>query len=314
MKIVMLERKNVGTDFPMPDFEKFGELTVYDYSTPDVVAARVKDADIVIMNKMPMNEETLRDAANLKLICVTATGMDIIDMDYCKKRGIAVRNVSGYSTENVVQHTFALLFYLFEKLSFYDGYVKGGDYISCPTFTYFDHIFYELSGKVWGIVGLGTIGHRVAEVAKAFGCEVIYYSTSGIEREEPYERVSFDELLKRSDVVSVHAPLNDRTRGIFDKEAFAKMKPSAFFINVGRGPIVAEKDLADALTAGEIAGAGLDVLSKEPMLKENPLFPLKDSEKLIITPHIAWASKEARVRLMEGVYRNVEEFVNELMG
>ncbi len=310
MKIVMLERKNVGTDFPMPDFEKFGEVTVYDYSTPDVVGERVKDADIIIMNKMPMNEETLRDAANVKLICVTATGMDIIDMDYCKKRGIEVRNVSGYSTENVVQHTFAMLFYLYEKLPRYDSYVKSGEYASCPTFTFFEPYFNELAGKTWGIAGLGTIGHRVAEVAKAFGCKIIYYSTSGIEREEPYEKVSFEELLAQSDIISIHAPLNDKTRNLFDKEAFAKMKNSAYFINVGRGPIVVEKDLADALNAGEIAGAGLDVLSKEPILKENPLFALKDSDKLIITPHIAWASKEARIRLMDGVYRNVEEFMN----
>ena len=309
MKIVMLERNNVGTDFEMPDFGAFGDLTVYEYTKPDEVAERVKDADIVIMNKMPMNESTLKDAPNVKLISVTATGTDIIDHEYCKSRGIIVKNVKGYSTETVVQHTFATLFYLYEKLPFYDGYVKGGDYAKCPTFTFFEHYFTELSGKTWGIVGLGEIGHRVAEVAKAFGCNVIYYSTTGVERPEPYEKKEWKEFLQSADIISVHAPLNENTRGLFDKEAFAAMKKTAYFINMGRGPIVAEEDLANALECGEIAGAALDVLSKEPVLESNPLLRIKDSEKLIITPHIAWASTEARKRLMDEIFKGVGEFV-----
>lgn len=310
MKIVMLERNNVGTDFEMPDFGRFGELTVYEYCTPEQVPERVGDADICIMNKMPMNETTLKDAKNLKLICVTATGMDIVDLDYCRNRGIEVRNVSGYSTETVVQHTFALFLYLYEKLPFYDSYVKSGEYRDCPTFTFFDYTFGELAGKTWGIVGLGTIGHRVAEVAKAFGLNVIYYSTTGIQREEPYERVTFDELLSRSDIISVHAPLNEKTRGLFDKDAFMKMKSEAFFLNLGRGPIVKEEDLAWALTNHEIAGAGLDVLSKEPIREENPLYTICENTNLFITPHIAWASLEARKRLMDCIYAHVEEFIN----
>lgn len=312
LKIVMLERNNVGDDFEMPDFGRFGELTVYGYCTPAQVPERVRDADICIMNKMPMNESTLKGAKNLKLICVTATGMDIVDLDYCKSRGIKVCNVSGYSTETVVQHTFAMLFYLYEKLPLYDRYVKGGSYKDCATFTFFDYSFGELKGKTWGIAGLGTIGHRVAEVAKAFGLNVIYYSTSGIERTEPYERVSFDELLKRSDIISVHAPLNENTRGLFDREAFMKMKKSAIFLNLGRGPIVNEEDLAWALSNKEIAGAGLDVLSKEPIDPANPLNAVMDNENLLITPHIAWASREARKRLMDAIYVHVETFVNEL--
>ena len=312
MKIVMLERNNVGSDFEMPDFGAFGDLTVYDYCKPEQVPERIKDADIVIMNKMPMNESTLKDAHNLKLISVTATGTDNVDHEYCQSRGIAVKNAKGYSTETVVQHTFAMFFYLYEHLPFYDTYVKDGSYLKCPTFTFFENSFREMHGKTWGIVGLGTIGRRVAAVASAFGCKVIYYSTSGIEREEEYPRVDFETLLKESDVISVHAPLNDATRGMFDFEAFTKMKDSAYFLNLGRGPIVVEKDLTEALKQGKIAGAGLDVLSREPMAEDNPLYEIKDSDKLIITPHIAWASIEARKRLMEEIYRGVEEFVRSL--
>jgi len=311
MKIVMLERNNVGTDFEMPDFGRFGELEVYAYCTPDQVTKRIQDADICILNKMPMNELTLKDAKNIKLLCVTATGMDNVDLDYCKERGIRVCNVSGYSTETVVQHTFAMLLYIYEKMPFYDTFVKDGSYRESPTFTFFGFPFNELCGKTWGIAGLGTIGHRVADVAKAFGCDVIYYSTSGIEREEPYERVGFDEFLKRSDIISVHAPLNDKTKGLFNKKAFEKMKNDAIFLNLGRGPIVVEEDLVWALTNKQIAGAGLDVLSQEPITFDNPLYKIRGNGKLLITPHIAWASIEARKRLMNSVYEQVEAFIKE---
>ena len=311
LKIVWLERKNVGTDFEMPDLEKFGELVAYEYCSPGEVAERIADADICIMNKMPMNEGTLRDARKLKLICVTATGMDNVDLEYCKSRGIVVKNVSGYSTETVVQHTFAMLFYLYEKMPRYDTYVRDGSYRENPTFCFFGYPFSELAGKTWGIVGLGTIGHRVAQVAKAFGCDIIYYSTTGVEREEPYERVDFDDLLKRSDIISVHAPLNKTTEGMFHRGAFERMKHDAYFLNLGRGPIVNEADLVWALENNRLAGAGLDVLSKEPIGYENPLYGILENEKLLITPHIGWASKEARKRLMEGVYANVEEIVKQ---
>ncbi|MBQ7833624.1 MAG: hydroxyacid dehydrogenase, partial [Lachnospiraceae bacterium] len=255
----------------------------------------------------PMNEATLAEAEHVKLICVTATGTDNVDMEYCAGRGIAVKNVRSYSTESVVQHTFAMLFYLYEKLRFYDDYVKDGEYIKCPRFTYFGETFHELSGKTWGIVGLGEIGARVADIAKAFGCKVIYYSTSGKNSNANYERVDFDTLLEESDIVSIHAPLNEQTKHLFTYDVFEKMKESAYLLNLGRGPIVKEDDLYRALTENLIAGAGLDVLEKEPMSPDNPLFKLKDSRKILITPHIAWATTEARSRLMENVYRNIEE-------
>ncbi len=306
-KIVMLERDNVGADVDVSYFEELGEVTIYGKTANDQVVERIKDAEVVVINKIPMNETTLKDAQKLKLICVTATGMDNIDMPYCESRGIVVKNVKGYSTESVVQHTFAMLFYLYEKLPFYDGYVKSGDYLQCPTFCYFGERFSELYGKTWGIVGLGDIGKRVAEIANAFGCKVVYYSTSGKNNDNRYERVEFDELLRRADIISVHAPLNKQTQNLFTYEAFSKMKSNAYFINVGRGPIVKEDDLCRALQEELIAGAALDVLEKEPMVAENPLLAIKDSKKLLITPHIAWATNEARNRLMREVYRNIEE-------
>ena len=308
MKIVFLDVKTIGEDIDLSGYEALGEVVKYDFSTPEQARERTRDADVIILNKVEINEKSIGEADRLKLVCVTATGTNNLDKEYLAERGIAWRNVAGYSTETVAQHTFALLFYLFEKLSYYDDYVKSEKYIGDVSFTHFDHVFHELTGKTWGIIGLGNIGRRVADIAKMFGCHVIYYSTSGKNSQPGYERVEFDELLEKSDIVSVHAPLTDETQGLMDAEAFSKMKESAIFLNLGRGPIVVEKDLADALDNGDIATAGLDVLSVEPMREDNPLRRIKDSEKLIITPHIAWASVEARTRLMEIILGQIKEF------
>lgn len=308
MKIVFLDVKTIGEDIDLSGYEALGEVVKYDFSTPEQARERTRDADVIILNKVEINEKSIGDADKLKLVCVTATGTNNLDKEYLAERGIAWRNVAGYSTETVAQHTFALLFYLFEKLSYYDDYVKSEKYIGDVSFTHFDHVFHELTGKTWGIIGLGNIGRRVADIAKMFGCHVIYYSTSGKNSQPGYERVEFDELLEKSDIVSVHAPLTEETQGLMDAKAFSKMKESAIFLNLGRGPIVVEKDLADALDNGDIAAAGLDVLSVEPMREDNPLRRIKDSEKLIITPHIAWASVEARTRLMEIILGQIKEF------
>lgn len=308
MKIVFLDVKTIGADIDLSGYEALGEVVKYDFSTPEQARERTRDADVIILNKVEINEKSIGDADKLKLVCVTATGTNNLDKEYLAERGIAWRNVAGYSTETVAQHTFALLFYLFEKLSYYDDYVKSEKYIGDVSFTHFDHVFHELTGKTWGIIGLGNIGRRVADIAKMFGCHVIYYSTSGQNSQPGYERVEFDELLEKSDIVSVHAPLTEETQGLMDAKAFSKMKESAIFLNLGRGPIVVEKDLADALDNGHIAAAGLDVLSVEPMREDNPLRRIKDSEKLIITPHIAWASVEARTRLMEIILGQIKEF------
>ncbi|MBQ1608299.1 MAG: D-2-hydroxyacid dehydrogenase [Lachnospiraceae bacterium] len=309
MNIVFLDRKSLGKDLDLERFEDFGSVTMYDFSTVEEARERVKDADIIITNKVPMNENSLKDADHLKLICVTATGINNLDLDYLDAHNIAWRNVAGYSTETVAQHTFALMFYLLEHLHYYDAYVKEERYVNDKIFTHFDLPFHELSGKTWGIIGLGAIGKRVADLASAFGVKVVYYSTSGKNHDLDYEEVDLDTLLATSDVVSVHAPLTENTTNLMDAAAFRKMKKSALFINVGRGAIVNEADLADALEQEEIAGAGLDVLCEEPMVEANPLRRIKDSNRLIITPHIAWASIEARTRLMDIIYHQVEEFL-----
>ena len=309
MNIVFLDRKSLGKDLDLERFEDFGSVTMYDFSTVEEARERVKDADIIITNKVPMNENSLKDADHLKLICVTATGINNLDLDYLDAHNIAWRNVAGYSTETVAQHTFALMFYLLEHLHYYDAYVKEERYVNDKIFTHFELPFHELSGKTWGIIGLGAIGKRVADLASAFGAKVVYYSTSGKNHDLDYEEVDLDTLLATSDIVSVHAPLTENTTNLMDAAAFRKMKKSALFINVGRGAIVNEADLADALEQEEIAGAGLDVLCEEPMVEANPLRRIKDSNRLIITPHIAWASIEARTRLMDIIYHQVEEFL-----
>ena len=310
MKIVFLDAKSIGEDIDLSGYDQLGEVVRYPYSTPEEARERTRDADVIILNKTEINEQSIGEADKLKLVCVTATGTNNLDKAYLAERGIEWRNVAGYSTESVAQHTFALLFYLMEKLRYYDDYVKNENYVNDSMFTHFDHRFNELSGKTWGIIGLGNIGRRVADIAKCFGCRVIYFSTSGKNNQKGYNRVSFDKLLEQSDIVSVHAPLTDDTLGLMNREAFARMKPGAVFLNLGRGQIVDEAALTEALNTGMIAAAGLDVLSQEPMSEDNPLRSIKDSERLIITPHIAWASIEARTRLMEIILEQIKEFFN----
>lgn len=310
MNIVFLDAKSIGEDIDLSGYDQLGEVVRYPYSTPEEARERTRDADVIILNKTEINEQSIGEADKLKLVCVTATGTNNLDKAYLAERGIEWRNVAGYSTESVAQHTFALLFYLMEKLRYYDDYVKNENYVNDSMFTHFDHRFNELSGKTWGIIGLGNIGRRVADIAKCFGCRVIYFSTSGKNNQKGYNRVSFDKLLEQSDIVSVHAPLTDDTLGLMNREAFARMKPGAVFLNLGRGPIVDEAALTEALNTGMIAAAGLDVLSQEPMSEDNPLRSIKDSERLIITPHIAWASIEARTRLMEIILEQIKEFFN----
>lgn len=308
MNIVFLDADTIGRDIDLSIFEKLGHVTVYGFSSKEEMRERAADADVLILNKMQADAYTLEKASHLKLICVTATGTNNLDKNYLAQRNIEWRNVAGYSTECVTQHTFAMLFYLLEKLAYYDNYVKSEAYVNNTTFTHFSNVFHELYGMTWGIIGLGAIGRRVAQIAAAFGCHVIYFSTSGKNDNPDYSRVSFDDLLSRSDIVSVHAPLTEKTEGLMNRSAFQKMKKSAVFLNLGRGPIVVEQDLADALLAEELAAAGLDVLSAEPMHPDNPLKSIKDSGRLLITPHIAWAGVETRRRLMETVCQQIQTF------
>lgn len=308
MKIVFLDAKTIGDDIDLSGFDQLGEVVKYTFTSKEEVPSRAKDADVLVINKIEINESTIGTAKNLKLVCVTATGTNNLDKPYLDSRGIAWRNVAGYSTESVAQHTFAMLFYLLEKLRYYDEYVKDDRYTNDEMFTHFAEHFFELKGKTWGIIGLGNIGRRVAGIAEAFGCNVIYASPSGAAPQDGYTQVSLDELYASSDIISVHAPLNEYTSGLIDATALKKMKKSCIFLNVGRGPIVVEQDMADALNTGEIAAAGLDVLCVEPMSPSNPLRGIKDSKKLFITPHIAWASVEARTRLMKIIEGQIREF------
>ncbi len=309
MKIVFLDAKSVGEDIDLSKFHHLGEFVTYEYTTYEEIPQRAADADILITNKCLINEQSIGNASKLKLVCITATGTNNLDKEYLASRGIEWRNVAGYSTESVAQHTFAMLFYLLEKLDYYNSYVKDGKYANDISFTHFAERFHEIYGKTWGIVGLGSIGRRVADIAKAFGANVIYYSTTGKNNQEGYGRVDFDTLLTTSDIISVHAPLTPETEGLMDAHAFAKMKPSAIFINVGRGAIVKEDDLAKAIENKVIAAAGLDVLCEEPMNPNSPFLRIKDSKRLLITPHIAWASVEARTRLMDIIFNQIKAFI-----
>jgi len=310
MKIVMLDRNSIGMDINVELFKKLGEFKEYNTADLETTKEYIKDADVLVFNKTVMNENLLKDASNVKLLCVTATGYDNIDIPYAKSRGIAACNIKDYSTPAVVQHTFALALSVLEKIRYYDEYVTSGKYSEQLGFSHFEEKYFELKGKTWGIVGLGNIGRGVAKVAEAFGCKVIFYSASGNNNTTEYERVDFDTLLRESDILSLHCPLTDKTRNLMNLEAFKKMKPSAVLVNVARGPVINDADLCQALKEGMIAGAGLDVLSKEPMEKTNPLTEIMGTNKLLITPHMAWASVEARTRCMEEVYKNIEAFCN----
>lgn len=331
MKIVLLEGKSVGDDMVFDSFHDLGEVVVYPTTSEAEMPERIADADVIVANKLPMNESTLGGAKNLKLVCLTATGYNNLDGGYLKSRGIQARNVAGYSTEAVAQHTFALLFYIWEKMRFYDELVKSGEYQRGKTFSRFPEKFHELNGKTWGIVGMGAIGQQVAKIASAFGCKVICYSASG--KKYPFARmwnemdaegacsaaagstcakeyiqVDFDTLLAKSDIISIHAPLNEHTENLMNLEAFRKMKKEAVLINVARGPIVNQEDLYTALTENMIGGAALDVLKVEPITADNPLGKIQDSRKLVITPHIGWAPVETRARCLDEVVKNIAAF------
>ncbi len=310
MKIVVLERNSVGTDVSVDCLKELGDMIAYPNTvTIEEVQERTKDADIVIANKSPMREEALKDSKKVKLICQLATGYDNCDLSYLRERGIGVANVVDYSTDMVAQHTFTLALALTQKLAHYDDYVKSGAYSAQDRFSNFDIPFYELSGKTWGIVGMGNIGRKVAQIAKAFGCHVIFYSITGNSRVTDYEQVDKETLLKESDILSIHCPLSDLSRNFIDRDALQKMKSSAVLINVARGPVVNNPDLYEALVNGTIMAAGLDVLEKEPLSLSNPLSKLKDSNQIIITPHLAWGSVEARTRCVEETYQNIKAYL-----
>lgn len=310
MKLCFLDYATIGTVSNIDRLKEYGNLTLYDRTSEDEKYDRVKDQEIIITNKVLLDRKAIDAAEKLKLICITATGINNVDMDYARSRNVKVMNVSGYSTESVSQAAFAGLFYLLNRLPYYDAYVKSGQYSRSGLFTHHGPAFRHLSGLKFGIIGLGTIGRRVAEIARAFGCHVVYYSTSGKNYTDNFERILvFESFLSQCDVISIHAPLNDATKDLVRYEQLSMMKKTAYLINMGRGGIVSEPDLARALDDNLLEGAVLDVLEKEPVDADNPLLKIRNPEKLLILPHIAWASVQARTLLIDKVCDNIEEFL-----
>lgn len=313
MKIVCLDADTLGNDVDLDSvFGKFGEFVSYNMTDETQTIQRLQNADIVLTNKVLITKDIIAKT-NLKLICVTATGVNNIDLDAAKKANIPVKNVAGYSTNSVVQQTFANILAIRNSTSYYENYGKNSDgWAKSPIFVNLDKPIFELSGKKFCVVGLGTIGLEVAKVAQAFGCEVSYYSTSGNNSNSNFKRVSFDEVLK-SDIISIHAPLNENTKNLFNSQALNQLKDGAMLVNSGRGGIVDEEYMAKLIDEREIYFI-TDVLEKEPIVANHPLLKVKNKDRLMITPHIAWASVEARRKLIELSAKNIEDFIKDQNG
>jgi len=309
MKIVFLDTYPMG-EVSLTEIETLGEYTAYNNTLPQQVIERATDADIVIVNKVKLMRSEIDALPNLKLICVSATGVNNVDTEYAASKGIPVKNVAGYSTESVTEATFGMALALLRNVVYYDRYVKDGSYANSGLIFNMQRPVSEIKGKTWGIIGLGTIGRRVATVAEAFGARVIYHSISGAKRPESYIEMPLEQFLTEIDIVSIHAPLNEKTKGLIGAKEFRLMKPTTILVNVARGGIVDEAALAAALNCGDIAGAGLDVFEQEPIQSDNPLLKINDPDRLVLAPHSAWTSLEAREILVEGVARNIREFLN----
>ena len=306
MKIVFLDAATMG-DVSFEPFERLGDFISYAASSPEEARERVAEADVVMINKVIVDKALIDAAGSLKLICVAATGVNNIDVDYATSKGIPVRNVAGYSTDSVAQATFMHILSLAGGAPYFDQSVKSGAYSRSGMFTDPNWNWWELAGKTIGIIGLGNIGKKVAKIAEAFGMKVCYYSTSGTGHCKDYPCLSLEELLAVSDVVSVHAPLNERTHNLLGAREFAMMKPTAYVVNAGRGAIIVEQDLADAVDNGVIAGAGIDVFVQEPIPEDHPYLKMKHPERMRLAPHVAWASVEARKRLVSMMADNVRK-------
>ncbi|WP_028973112.1 D-2-hydroxyacid dehydrogenase [Spirochaeta cellobiosiphila] len=308
--IVVLDGITMGDDIDFTSLEKLGQVTIHRMTEEEQIIDRCIDAQIIITNKVFIREYHFRSLPQLELICLTATGYNNIDIESARKHHVSIANVSGYSTNAVAQHTFAMLFYLWERSRYFDDYTRSGDYCNSEIFTHLSRKFYELSGKTWGIVGLGAIGKKVAQIAKAFGCNIIYYSTSGKNSNQEYTKVDLKTLLHNSDVISIHSPLNDRTKDLFTLRELQQMKSTSYIINVGRGGIINEEDLVEALNLNLIAAACIDVLTTEPMAISSPYRNIINKDKLYITPHVAWAPIETRQRVIEEVTLNIQAFLS----
>jgi len=311
LKIVFLDAQTLGNDVSLAPVASLGEYVSYPSTKPEEVFDRIAGFDVVITNKVWMGKEQMDSSPALKLICVAATGTNNVDTAYAAEKGIPVRNAVDYSTESVTQVTWMHILGLVGQARYFDAYVKDGSYSASGCFTNAAVPFFELRGKTFGTVGLGNIGTRVAGVAEAFGMKVLYYPTSGKPHSDRYEAdTDLNSFLSRCDVVSVHCPLNDRTRGLIGYADLARMKRSAVIVNMGRGGIIVEEDLARALDEGLVAGAAADVFTKEPMPADHPFLHLQHPERLLLTPHIGWASREARECLIRKIAENITKTFN----
>ena len=308
MNIVILDRKTLGLDIDMSIFDALGSVKSYDSTKPKETIERLKEADVVITNKVVISKEVMQNT-NLKLICISATGMNNVDLEYAKQKKIEVKNVAGYSSASVVQLAFSMIFYFVQKLNYYKKYVDEGNWQKSEIFTHIDKPFFELDGKKVGIIGLGDIGRNFAKKASAFDCEVVYFSTSGNNSNAEYQRVELNELLETCDIISIHCPLNENTKDLLNYENMKNIKDGAILLNLGRGGIINEADLAKIIDEKEIY-CGIDVVSVEPILESNPLLKVKNKDRLLLTPHIGWASIEARNKLVQMVANNIRDFLN----
>ena len=309
MKIVLLDTATMGSDMEFSCIERLGECVKYENTLSGEVSERIKDADVVVINKVQLGREVLKEAKNLKLICVFAIGYNNVDIEYCRENNIRVRNVPGYCVESVCQHTFALLFMLMENMRYYDDFVKNGSYSKSGVANHLGKPFFEIAGKKWGIIGMGAIGRAVADCAAAFGAEVCYCSISGAVRREKYENVDLTTLLTECDIISIHAPLNEKTMHLIGEKELKMMKRTAYIVNVGRGAVIDEKALAEAIDNGIIGGAALDVFTTEPPEATSPIMNVKNKERIVYTPHTAWSSVEARKRCISMTADNIAAFV-----
>ena len=309
-KIVFLDEYSIaGRD--LSSITSQGEYVAYENTRKEDVVERLKGADVAITNKVLIDGEAMRQLPDLKLICVAATGMNNVDLEAAKELGIVVKNAVGYSTTSVAETTLASALALARNIVYFDEYFHDGRYSKADRAFCYDRFTFELRGKKWGIIGLGNIGREVARLATAFGCEVRYFSTSGTKREEAYPSMELKEMLEWCDILSVHSPLNERTRGLVGREELKVMKPTSLVINVARGGIIDEAALAEALDNGWVAAAALDVFSVEP-LRESPLYNIKDRYRLLASPHNAWSAAEAIDRLIECVANNIRTWKESL--
>ncbi len=305
MKISILDAGTLGDDLDLSGFSEFGEVVVYNTTSSHEVSEKICDSDVVVINKVKLNRENLSFAKSLKLICIAATGYDNVDIEYCREAGIQVSNVIGYSTDSVAQATVATVLELATHIGAYSKFVKSGDYTRSGKANKVTPVYHELAGKTWGIVGLGNIGKKVAQIARAFGCEIIACKRSP---EEGYECVDIGELCLRADIISIHTPLSESTRGLIGKRELELMRPDVILYNASRGAVLDECAVADAVMSGRIGAFGTDVYSVEPFGEAHPMYKLLGCENVCMTPHMAWGSYEARNRCVNEMLKNIKSF------